>query len=112
MEKSYEQLSIVNQPPESPRLLARADRGGNVLFLADVNGDGACIRVQVLTPHGALDRDKQRDAVARLTTLVATSSAVPPDRVGVRLTEATEGGWGIGGHALGAEDIAAVVNQG
>ncbi|MBT1708858.1 type IV pili methyl-accepting chemotaxis transducer N-terminal domain-containing protein [Fulvivirgaceae bacterium PWU5] len=35
LEKSYEQLSIVNQPPESPRLLARADRGGNVLFLAD-----------------------------------------------------------------------------
>jgi two-component system, NarL family, sensor histidine kinase DegS len=26
---------VVNQPPESPRLLARADRGGNVLFLAD-----------------------------------------------------------------------------
>lgn len=35
LEKSYEQLSVVNQPPESPRLLARADRGGNVLFLAD-----------------------------------------------------------------------------
>ena len=83
----------------------------DVLFLADVNGDGACVRVQVLTPHGALDRDKQRDAVARLTTLVTSSSAVPPDRVWVLLTEAAEGGWGIAGRALSTEDIAAVARQ-
>lgn len=36
LERSYEQLSIVNQPIESPRLLARTDRGGNVTYLADV----------------------------------------------------------------------------
>ena len=106
------ELMAAEQLPDLP--IFRANTAAfvhDVLFLADVNGDSTCIRVQVLTPHGALDRDKQRDAVARLTTLVAASSAVPADRVWVLLTEATEGGWGIGGHALGAQDIAAVVNQ-
>lgn len=35
LEKSYEQLSIVNQPVENPRLYAKADRGGNVTFISD-----------------------------------------------------------------------------
>lgn len=35
LEKSYEQLSIVNQPVENPRLYAKADRGGNVTFVAE-----------------------------------------------------------------------------
>jgi two-component system, NarL family, sensor histidine kinase DegS len=35
LEKSYEQLSIVNQPAENPRLYAKADRGGNVTFVAE-----------------------------------------------------------------------------
>jgi signal transduction histidine kinase len=33
LEKSYEQLSIVNQPVENPRLYAKADKGGNVTFI-------------------------------------------------------------------------------
>lgn len=36
LEKSYEQLSQVNQPVEVPKLYARADRGGNVIFIADL----------------------------------------------------------------------------
>lgn len=36
LEKSYEQISIVNQPTDNPRLYAKADRGGNVTFVADV----------------------------------------------------------------------------
>lgn len=35
LEKSYEQLSIVNQPAENPRLYAKADKGGNVTFISD-----------------------------------------------------------------------------
>lgn len=33
LERSYEQLSQVNEPVENPRLLAKADRGGNITFV-------------------------------------------------------------------------------
>ena len=36
LEKSYEQISIVNQPTDNPRLYAKADHGGNVIFIADI----------------------------------------------------------------------------
>lgn len=36
LEKSYEQLSQVNEPVENPRLYARTDRGGNVIFLSEL----------------------------------------------------------------------------
>jgi signal transduction histidine kinase len=35
LEKTYEELSIVNQPVENPRLLAKTDRGGNVLVVGE-----------------------------------------------------------------------------
>lgn len=35
LEKTYEQMSIVNQPAENPRLLAKADKGGNVTFITE-----------------------------------------------------------------------------
>jgi two-component system, NarL family, sensor histidine kinase DegS len=35
LEKSYEQISIVNQPVENPRLYAKADKGGGVTFIAE-----------------------------------------------------------------------------
>ena len=35
LEKSYEQISIVNQPVDNPRLIAKSDRGGNVTFITD-----------------------------------------------------------------------------
>src|SRR6188768_948076 len=39
LEKSYEQISIVNQPTENPRLFAKTDRGGNVSFITDTYVD-------------------------------------------------------------------------
>jgi signal transduction histidine kinase len=35
LEKSYEDLSIVNQPVENPRLYAKADKGGTVTFVGE-----------------------------------------------------------------------------
>ena len=35
LEKSYEQLSQINEPVENPKLFAKADRGGNVSFIAE-----------------------------------------------------------------------------
>jgi phenylpyruvate tautomerase PptA (4-oxalocrotonate tautomerase family) len=69
--------------------------------LSNVEGDSDHVRVQVLTNAGALDRDKQLAAVARLTAVVADAAADPglAQRTWVLLTEAPEGGWGIAGHA-------------
>jgi phenylpyruvate tautomerase PptA (4-oxalocrotonate tautomerase family) len=69
--------------------------------LADVDGAGDHIRVQVLTNAGALDRDKQLDLVSKLTALVVDAAGNPglKDRTWVLLTEAVEGGWGLWGHA-------------
>lgn len=39
LEKTYEQMAIVNQPVENPRLLAKADRGGNVTFVSEAFAD-------------------------------------------------------------------------
>jgi two-component system, NarL family, sensor histidine kinase DegS len=36
LEKSYEQLSQVNEPVETPRVLAKGDKGGNVVFISPV----------------------------------------------------------------------------
>ncbi len=36
LEKSYEQISHINLPVENPRLLAKADRGGNIIFVTDL----------------------------------------------------------------------------
>jgi two-component system, NarL family, sensor histidine kinase DegS len=35
LEKTYEELSIVNQPVENPRLFAKGDKGGNVIFIGE-----------------------------------------------------------------------------
>lgn len=35
LEKSYEQISIINQPVDNPRLYAKADKGGNINFISD-----------------------------------------------------------------------------
>jgi len=69
--------------------------------LANVNGDSNYVRVQVLTNSGALDRDKQIAVVRRLTDIIAAASGDPTvaDRTWVLLTEAPDGGWGLGGHA-------------
>ena len=67
------------------------------------------VRVQVLTPAGVLDRDKQLGVVRELTDIVARAAAdaTLAERTWVLLTESPEGGWGIAGHANTQADIAA-----
>jgi two-component system, NarL family, sensor histidine kinase DegS len=36
LEKSYEDLSQVNLPKETPKLYAKTDRGGNIIFISDL----------------------------------------------------------------------------
>ena len=76
--------------------------------LANVNGESNYVRVQVLTPTGALDRDKQIGVVKELTEIVARAAGDPSLalRTWVLLTESPEGGWGIAGHANTGADIA------
>jgi phenylpyruvate tautomerase PptA (4-oxalocrotonate tautomerase family) len=81
--------------------------------LANVDGEGGYVRVQVLTNAGALDRPKQLAVVERLTTIVAEAAGDPglAERTWVLLTEAPEGGWGLWGHAhTNAELVAAARN--
>ena len=77
--------------------------------VSNVAGRGDHVRVQVLTPAGVLDRDKQRGVVRELTDIVARAAAdaTLAERTWVLLTESPEGGWGIAGHANTQADIAA-----
>ena len=78
--------------------------------LSNVAGDGTYVRVQVLTPVGTLDRDKQLGVVKELTEIIAAAAGEPKlaERTWVLLTESPEGGWGVNGHAnTGADLIAA-----
>lgn len=76
--------------------------------ISNVAGDSNYVRVQVLTPIGVLDRDKQLGVVRELTEIVAAASGDPSlrERTWVLLTESPEGGWGIAGHANTNADIA------
>ena len=78
--------------------------------ISNVDGGWDCVRVQVLTNAGALDRHKQIAMVVRLTELIAGAPGKPPapGRIWVVLTEAPDGGWGLWGHAhTNAELVAA-----
>ena len=78
--------------------------------ISNVVGDSNYVRVEVLTPVGTLDRDKQLGVVRDLTDIVAAAAGDPglTDRTWVLLTESPEGGWGVAGHAnTGADLIAA-----
>ena len=77
---------------------------------SNVAGDSNYVRVQVLTPVGVLDRDKQLGVVTELTNIVAAAADDPGlrERTWVLLTESPEGGWGIAGHANTNADIAAL----
>jgi phenylpyruvate tautomerase PptA (4-oxalocrotonate tautomerase family) len=77
--------------------------------LSNVAGDNNYVRVQVLTPVGVLDRDKQLGVVKELTEIVAAAAGDPTltERTWVLLTESPEGGWGVAGHANTGADIAA-----
>jgi phenylpyruvate tautomerase PptA (4-oxalocrotonate tautomerase family) len=77
--------------------------------ISNVAGESNYVRVQVLTPVGVLDRDKQLGLVKELTDIVAAAAGDPRlrERAWVLLTESPEGGWGIAGHANTNADIAA-----
>lgn len=76
--------------------------------ISNVDGDSHYVRVQVLTPVGVLDREKQLGVVRELTDIVAAAAKDPTlaERTWVLITESPEGGWGINGHANTGADIA------
>jgi phenylpyruvate tautomerase PptA (4-oxalocrotonate tautomerase family) len=81
--------------------------------LSNAAGDSNYVRVQVLTPVGVLDRDKQLGVVKELTDIVAAAAGDPTltERTWVLITESPEGGWGINGHANTGADIAALARS-
>ena len=76
--------------------------------ISDVSSDGRHIRVQVLTPAGVLNRDKQLGVVKELTEIVVAAAGDPElaERTWVLIVESPDGGWGIAGHANTNADIA------
>ena len=77
--------------------------------LSNAAGASDYVRVQVLTPVGVLDREKQLGVVRELTDIVAAAAGDPTlvDRTWVLISESPEGGWGINGHANTSADIVA-----
>src|SRR2546427_6831957 len=76
--------------------------------ISNVSGDSNYVRVQVLTPVGVLDRQKQLGVVKELTEIVAKAAGDESlaARTWVLITESPDGGWGIAGHANTGADIA------
>ncbi len=81
--------------------------------IANVDGEGNYVRVQVLTPIGVLDREKQLGVVKELTEIVARASGdvALAHRTWVLLYESPDGGWGLDGHASTGADIAQAARQ-
>jgi phenylpyruvate tautomerase PptA (4-oxalocrotonate tautomerase family) len=81
--------------------------------ISNAAGASNYVRVQVLTPVGVLDRDKQLGVVSELTAIIASAAGDPSltDRTWVLITESPEGGWGINGHANTGADIAAATRR-
>jgi phenylpyruvate tautomerase PptA (4-oxalocrotonate tautomerase family) len=81
--------------------------------LSNAAGESNYVRVQVLTPVGVLDRDKQLGVVKELTDIVAAAAGDPTltEHTWVLITESPEGGWGINGHANTGADIAALARS-
>ena len=81
--------------------------------ISNAAGDTGHVRVQVLTPAGVLNREKQLGVVRELTDLVAAAAKDPTlvDRTWVLITESPDGGWGINGHANTSEDIVAAAQS-
>lgn len=75
--------------------------------LANAAGDSNYVRVQVLTPVGVLDREKQIGVVKELTDIVAAAAGDSSltSRTWCLITESPDGGWGINGHANTGADI-------
>ncbi|HVC39342.1 MAG TPA: hypothetical protein VNH20_05125 [Candidatus Dormibacteraeota bacterium] len=81
--------------------------------MSNAAGDNNYVRVQILTPVGVLDREKQLGVVSELTSIVAAAAGDPTltTRTWVLITESPEGGWGIGGRANTGADIAALARK-
>ncbi|MFZ0920557.1 MAG: hypothetical protein WB807_03950 [Candidatus Dormiibacterota bacterium] len=81
--------------------------------ISDVSSDARHIRVQVLTPAGVLNRDKQLGVVRELTEIVVAAAGDPElaARTWVLIVESPDGGWGIAGHANTNADIANLARQ-
>ena len=81
--------------------------------VSNVSGDSNYVRVQVLTPIGVLDRDKQLGVVKELTDIAAAAAGDPTltERTWVLIPESPEGGWGINGHANTGADIVAAARR-
>src|ERR1700731_841863 len=81
--------------------------------ISNAAGERNYVRVQVLTPIGVLDRDKQLGVVRELTDIVSAASGDPTqaERTWVLITESPEGGWGINGHANTGADIVAAARR-
>src|SRR5271167_29248 len=77
--------------------------------ISNAAGDSNYVRVQVLTPVGVLDRDKQLGVVKELTDIVAAAAGdlTLVNRTWVLISESPDGGWGINGHANNAADLVA-----
>ena len=81
--------------------------------ISNVTGDSNYVRIQVLTPVGTLDREKQLGVVKELTDIVAAAAGDPTlvERTWCLLTESPEGGWGINGHANTGADLVAAARR-
>lgn len=81
--------------------------------ISNAAGESNYVRVQVLTPVGVLDREKQLGVVRELTDIVAAAANDPAlsSRTWVLITESPEGGWGISGHANTGADIVAAARS-
>jgi len=81
--------------------------------ISNVAGESNYVRVQVLTPVGVLDRDKQLGVVRELTDIVAAAAGDPQltERTWVLITKSPEGGWGLQGHANTGADIVAAARR-
>src|SRR5258708_12426032 len=76
--------------------------------ISDVAGNSSHIRVQVLTPVGALNREKQLGVVKELTEIVTVATGDPTmsERTWVLIVESPDGGWGIAGQPNTSVDLA------
>jgi phenylpyruvate tautomerase PptA (4-oxalocrotonate tautomerase family) len=76
--------------------------------LSNASGDHTYVRIAVLTPAGVLDRDSKLGVVREMTEITAAAAGDPSlsERTWVLISEAPDGGWGIGGHAFTNAEIA------
>lgn len=68
LERSYEQISLVREPQESPQLYAKADKGGNITFVAPyyeelVGGERAMVARRICDLFGMRSADDWMDEV-------------------------------------------------